>query len=308
MMQPPLPNFLLIGAMKAGTTSLFEYLGQHPQVCCARLKEPHYLAAGDGIRGPSSVSYAKITPTVAEYRALFSHWRGQPAVGEASTSSLDSPLAPGRAAQLLPGARLLVILRQPADRAFSHFHHNHRLGRESHLDFRRALREAPLRPPTNPHSVYGYLARGRYLADLRRWLDHFPREHLAVLFNDDLDRDPVGTVRAACRHLGVDDSFTPDTSLRYNTSGVARNRAIDFAFHHARDLRRFLERRLPPRLVCLFAKKLRNPPKFDPVLRAEMTAGYRDEILALGDFLGRDLQPWLAGAKLPAPTDGQLAR
>jgi hypothetical protein len=306
----PLPTFLLLGAMKAGTTSLFKYLAQHPDICFSRDKEPHYLAAGDTILPPDStpVPYASICRDLASYRANFAHWRGQRAIGEASTSSLDSPEAPARAAALLPGARLLVILRQPADRAISHVHHNYRVGREPDLNLRRALKEAPARPPTIPRFVYGYRQRSCYLPSLQNWLAHYPRPRLAVLFNDDLDRDPVGTVRAACRHIGVDDSFTPDTSLRFNTSGVARNRVVDFAFHHARDLRRFLETHLPPHLVCALARKLRHPPKLDPQLRAELTASYREDILALGAFVDRDLSPWLDGRKLPPPPDGLLAR
>jgi hypothetical protein len=306
----PLPTFLLLGAMKAGTTSLFRYLAQHPDICVARHKEPHYLAFGDDVLPsvPILDTFAPIARDLASYRSLFTHWRGQRAIGEASTSSLDTPEAPARAAALVPAARLLVILRQPADRALSHINLNHRLGREPDLDYRRALREAAKRPPTIPPRIFAYRERGHYLPSLRNWLAHYPRSQLAVLFNDDLDRDPVGTVRAACRHLGVDDRFTPDTSLRFNTSGEARNRAIDYAFRHARALRRFLEANLPPRLVSALGRRLRHPPRYDPQLRAELTAGYRDDILALGEFVRRDLSPWLEGRKLPPPADGVLGR
>lgn len=140
----PLPNFLILGAMKAGTTSLFSYLCQHPDVCGCREKEPNFLASahrGKGVTssaiGSSATNWRK-PRDLSAYQRLFAHWRGERAIGEASHTSLDSPYAPALAAALLPSARLVAVVRQPADRAFSHYQQNRRSGREP-LDFWAAL-------------------------------------------------------------------------------------------------------------------------------------------------------------------------
>src|SRR5919197_2030341 len=198
----PLPDFLILGAQKAGTTALFAYLRWHPGVTGPAFKEVsffdrHYV---HGERW---------------YRAHMPLRRGR-IVGEASPSYLFHPLAPERVARMLPKARLIALLRNPVERAFSHYQHEVAFGREE-LSFEDALvredermegeLERMLRDPayfSPAWWMYTYVARGRYAEQLERWFAADPREQLLVLLTDDLAADTAGTYRQVLEFLGVE--------------------------------------------------------------------------------------------------------
>jgi hypothetical protein len=199
----PLPDFLILGAQKAGTTALYAYLRWHPQVTGPSFKEVSFFDRhyAHGERW---------------YRAHLPIKRGG-IVGEASPSYLFHPLAAERVAHMVPRARLIALLRNPVDRAFSHYQHEVALGREE-LSFEDALAqedermegelERMLRDPTYfsyPWWNYTYAARGRYAEQLERWLASFPRDQLLVLFTEELAADTAGTYRRVLDFLGVDD-------------------------------------------------------------------------------------------------------
>jgi Sulfotransferase domain len=198
----PLPDFLILGAQKAGTTALYAYLRWHPQITGPSFKE---------------VSFFDRHYTRGErwYRAHLPV-RRRGLVGEASPSYLFHPLAPERVARMLPDARLIALLRNPVDRAFSHYQHEVALGREQ-LSFADALAreqermdgelEHMLRDPvyfSHAWWNYTYVARGRYAQQLERWFAAFPREQVLVLLTDDLAADTAGTYRRVLDFLSVD--------------------------------------------------------------------------------------------------------
>jgi hypothetical protein len=197
----PLPDFLILGAQKAGTTALYAYLRWHPEITGPSFKEVSFF---DRHYANGERWYRAHMP--ARRRSL---------VGEASPSYLFHPLAPERVAGLLPEARLIALLRNPVDRAFSHYQHEVALGREP-LSFEDAIAgedermegelERMRRDPTYfSHAWwnYTYLARGRYAEQLERWHELFPREQLLVLFTEELSSDTAATYRRALDFLGV---------------------------------------------------------------------------------------------------------
>jgi hypothetical protein len=199
----PLPDFLILGAQKAGTTALYAYLRWHPEITGPSFKEVSFFDR-HYVRGERW------------YRAHLPASRSGKIVGEASPSYLFHPLAPERVAQMLPSARLIVLLRNPVDRAFSHYQHEFALGREP-LSFEDAIdREDERMRGEVEHMLndasyfseawwnYTYLARGRYAEQLERWFTTFPREQLLVLLTDELASDPAGTYRRVLEFLGVD--------------------------------------------------------------------------------------------------------
>ncbi len=203
----PLPDFLILGAQKAGTTALYAYLRWHPRITGPSFKEVsffdrHYV---HGERW---------------YRAHFPPRRRR-LVGEASPSYLFHPLAPERVARMLPNARLIALLRNPVDRAFSHYQHEVALGREP-LSFEAALDREEERMQGEVERMlrdvsyfsdawwnYTYLARGRYAEQLERWFAAFPRGQLLVLLTDELAQDPGGTYRRVLSFLGVEPRDLP---------------------------------------------------------------------------------------------------
>jgi hypothetical protein len=204
----PLPDFLILGAQKSGTTALYAYLRWHPEITGPAWKEVSYFDRHYR-RGERW------------YRGHFPIRAGNRVVGEASPGYVFHPLAPERVRATVPDARLIVLLRDPVDRALSHYHHEVALGREP-LTFEDAIAAEPqrtrgaeerlLREPdyfSHPWWDHSYLARGRYAEQLERWLAVFPRQQLLVVASDELAAEPerayaqvVGFLGAPAHRLG----------------------------------------------------------------------------------------------------------
>jgi hypothetical protein len=199
------PSALIIGAQRSGTTSLFNYLIRHPDVLPPLDKEIHYF----------DLHYAR---GVRWYRGRFPYihrLRAGALSLDASPYYLAHPLVPQRVAELLPDIKLIALLRNPVDRALSHYQHEVRQGREP-LSFPEAVAREPERlageeerlqaDPTYysyNHHRFSYLRRGVYIEQLRRWLQHFARSQLLVLESEWLFRDPAAATAAVHEFLGL---------------------------------------------------------------------------------------------------------
>ena len=203
MNQPrALPDAVILGAMKSGTSSLHNYLVQHPGVIEPLRKEVHYF----------DLRYER---GEAWYRAHFGR-RGEAGLNiDSSPYYLFHPAVPGRLQSLLPQARLIVLLRDPVRRAYSHYWHEHDKGRES-LSFEDAIAAEPERlgnaharladgslAHSHEHQHFSYLARGRYAEQLDCWFAVIPRERFLVLRFEDLASDPLGVLNATLDFLGL---------------------------------------------------------------------------------------------------------
>jgi hypothetical protein len=207
-----LPDYIIIGAQKCGTSSLYRYLNEHPAVAAAAGKEIHFF---DWYYPRGARWYRAHFPTVA-YRELFRARTGQRLItGEASPYYVFHPHAPKRIKALVPGAKLIVLLRDPVERAVSAYHHQVRAGTET-LSLREALDREPSRLTAEvqrlaqdenyksaAHRRYSYMARGLYADQLETWLRHFPREQLLVIRSEDFFDDPGTTVAQVIEYLGL---------------------------------------------------------------------------------------------------------
>lgn len=298
-----MPNFLIVGAQKAGTTSLYHYLGQHPEVYVSPVKEPHFFNNEGGGRvyaGPYPGPARRIT-TVQEYEKLFDGVSDEKAVGEASPSYLYLPEVPGRIRRRIPEAKLIAVLRDPVERAYSAYLHTVRTGREPLEDFREALRDEERRIREGWHHLYHYRNRGYYHEQLGRYYEAFGRERLRVYLHEELNEDPAGIFADAFRFLGVDDTFVPDTSTRYNPSGVPRNRATSALVSRLGALTPAAKRLLPFGVrQSIKGRIFAKAPPLDPRAREELLEAYRGDVLALQKLIGRDLSGWLT----PSGTGG----
>jgi hypothetical protein len=199
----PLPEFLVIGAQKAGTTALYAYLRWHPAITGPSWKEVSFFDR-HWWRGERW------------YRGQFPLRSAGRLVGEASPSYLFHPLAPERVRSLLPDVRLIALLRDPVERAYSQYQHEVALGREP-LSFEDALeaeeertRGEVERLVADPRAFsrdwwdHTYAARGLYAEQLERWLAVFPRNQLLVVATDELGEKPAETYAAVLSFLGVE--------------------------------------------------------------------------------------------------------
>ena len=269
-----LPNFLIVGAMRSGTTSLARYLGAHPEVFIAARKEIHFFDLHFD-RG------------LAWYAHHFARAGGKRAVGEATPSYMYSERAVARMARVVPQARLITILRDPVDRAYSHYWLNRQGGRET-LPFADAI-AAELELEERGEPLVGrrrpYMRGGHYLGFLQALCRHFPRDALLVLILEDMRDRPHETFAAACRFLGVDDTFVPPNL------GERINRFVAYRSMRLRYLARRLPRPLHRVVARLNVREAFYPP-MDPATRTFLRERFTDDNAALAAWLGRDLAVW----------------
>lgn len=298
-----MPNFIIIGAAKSGTTSLYHYLNQHAQIYMSPMKETNFFAYEGkqhlhfpGYGPPPQTLLDSITDRAA-YEAQFTGVRQEKALGEASVLYLYHEEAPGRIQRTIPSAKLIAVLRHPADRAYSHYLHLIRDGREPLTDFAAALAAEPERRAAGWSWDYYYRDMGFYGAQLERYYNLFDPAQIKVFLYDDLKRDATSLVQEILRFLGVSDDFRPDVSFRHNVSGVPQNEAIHGLLHRPNLLKRIVRPFIPERLRRRVVTRLRDQalakPEMAPAVRQDLIAGYREDILHLQRLIDRDLSSWL---------------
>jgi hypothetical protein len=302
-----LPNFLIIGAAKAGTNALYHSLRQHPQVYMSPWKEPKFFAfeseadlgflAANGRDAPVNAS---VILDQAEYEELFDDASDDElARGEASTHYLYVEKSPARIKALIPDARLIAVLRNPVDRAFSSYQHLVRDELEP-LDFGAALDAEPQRIAEHYAYLYRYTDLGFYSEQLDRYEKTFPESQLCVLLYDDLRSDPQGTCRRIFSFLGVDEHFVPDMSGEYNRSGVPKNRVMHRLLNPSAPMKRrlwnvtprFARERLLDAQTKMVNRNLQRQTMPEPE-RDRLRDVFREEVGRLETRLHRDLSHWL---------------
>ena len=295
-----MPNFLVIGAAKSGTTSLYHYLAQHPDVYMSPVKEPKFFALegeSPSFRGPGDGEADAVT-TLEGYRALFEGANGESAVGEATPLYLYLERALGRIKHHVPEAKLIAVLRNPVERAYSSFLHKVRDGRETTTDFAEALALEEERIREGWAYGWHYKRRGFYHEQIVRYYEAFGREQIRVYLYEDLKRDPRALLRDAYGFLGVDDAFVPNLSLKHNVSGIPKNKLVHSLLRGRNPVKTVLKPLLPEGLrkkllVDLQRRNLEKAPPIPPEVRRGLLEEYCEDILKLQGLIGRDLSGWL---------------
>lgn len=287
----PHPTFLVVGVAKAGTTALYHYLGEHPEVYVSPVKEPGYFASGYGVE------------TWEDYLALFADAGGAKAVGEATPRYFHDPEAPDRIAAALPGVRIVVLLRQPVERALSHYvmlaNSSATIRPEPFAAFFRRVMDDPARWHAGGLAERG-LAMGFYADSLARWLDRFGRDRVAVYLDEDLRQTPERMMAALYAFIGVDPTYRPDLERRHNVGqGLPRSGGLQRLVFQASALKHLAQRLLPDPVRDAARRALLRfnqgeKPALTPDERRAFTAVYHDDIQRVERLIGRDLSAWLA--------------
>lgn len=309
----------MIGPGKSGSTSLYFYLRQHPDIFLASIKEPRFFSAPHRFGcGPDDAAMCVVEDPQA-YAALFADAGAYRARGEMSPSYIRYSGVAQRIYDYNPQMKLFTVLRQPADVAFSLFVMLRRMGREPLTDFAQALALVPERQRLGWDDSWLYNQGRFYYPHLKEYFTLFPREQIKVYLYEDLSANPLALCQDLFRFLGVDDTFRPDTSYRHNAGLITRHAAMRDILAVESPVREGLAQ-VAPRwakgLTPLVAparwafnnllpksrrrevyERLRranmHKPKFDRRLRRKLTAYYREDILQLQDLIGRDLSHWL---------------
>lgn len=302
-----LPNTLIVGAAKSGTTSLYDYLQQHPDVFMSPVKEPRYFAYAENppaMAGPGDAASnheAGAVYTLSDYRALFTGAADEAVVGEASPVYLYDADAPRLIAEHCPDATLIVLLRNPVERAYSHFLHLVRSGREPLRDFEAALDAEPRRIEKGWEWSWHYRRMGGYPAQLARYRNWFSDEQMRVYLFEDLKADAAAFAQRVYRALGIDDTFAPSVGAPRRSTGYPRWQWFQNFLHTpSHPLRRAARRVLPEGVrdrVLTSAKNanLTKPP-MSRAARRRLVDAYCEDVHRLEAFLDRDLSHWLEPA------------
>jgi hypothetical protein len=312
------PNFFLAGTVKAGTTSLYHYLAQHPQIYMSPIKEPCFFAtelrpanfvpefqpqmfreqeaAHRYLEGPmTQTRFGGPIVTWEDYLKLFRNVHGETAVGEASVSYLWSRTAARNIAKRIPSARIVLVLRNPADRAYSQYLQAVSAG-QVRTSFREQIQASMRRGPESKFDVLNPLLEfGRYFEQVQRFFQHFPREQVRVDLYEDYRANPKQTLADLYRFLEVDPTFQPDLTKRFLEPSVPQ--FITAAYFLKRygvwqKIKRWSPKPIRPALKSAAVRK-RASLVMDPADRAHLREYYRDDIGKLSALLGRDLRIWL---------------
>lgn len=316
-MLPRHPNFFIAGAPKAGTTSLYYYLDQHPQIYMSPIKEPCYFAAevrpqnfSDDYRRQVARELESLGRYLAgpivekrpggmiqywdDYLKLFARAGSQNAVGEASVCYLWSPTAAMNIRTHVPDAKIIIVLRDPAERAFSQYMHGVSAGW-----IRRPFRDhidANLRNRDKKFGMdYPFLELGLYYEQVKRYLELFPRSNLSIGFYEDYRARQRETLAGILQFLNVNSDFQPDVSARHLELPMPRHVNGGY-FLKAAGIWQQARRLCPPALLPLarrLAHRSHRQMRMHPRDRAFLTGYYRDDIRKLADLLNRDLAAWL---------------
>lgn len=303
-----MPNFLIIGAAKAGTTAISSYLNQHPQIYMSPVKEPHFFSwMGTSIefQGPGDrTAHEASILDLNVYENLFQDISDEIAIGEASTSYLYIPEAAPRIKHYIPEVKLIAILRNPVDRAHASFLHLIRDGHETLLDFSEALKAEASRIQDNWMPLWHYKQRGFYYSQLRRYYDLFPAEQIRVYLYDDLSQNVNHLLTDLFQFLGVDDTFSPDMTSRPNASGIPKNKLLHSFLSKNNPVKSILRPLIPAQTRQTIRKNNLEKPTISAEIRAELIDQYRDDILQLQALIERDLSAWLQPSIRPVAVYG----
>lgn len=285
-----MPNFIMIGVAKAGTTSFWRYLDEHPQVYMAPIKATNYFGYEDARdwkwneEGDAPMIRNFPVHSIQEYEAAFAGAAGELAVGEVSPQYFRCPTAAERIHAALPDVKLVLSLRNPAERAFSGF-----LMRTRRGDAVRGFQEELTVESS-------HVKEGFYYQRLKRYMDLFPKERLKIYLFDDFKKDAAGMIRDLYGFLGVDTSFTPDTSVRHNPGAVPKVRWLNQVFFNPKVIgltKAIVPESLHERLKKVQQMNLSATPKMPAEVRADLIQLYRDDILRLQTLIDRDLSVWM---------------
>lgn len=313
---PPLPNFFIVGAPKAGTTSLYYYLGQHPEVYMSPVKEPNYFAAEIRLgnvgaqwqdwaqrenaslrrylRGPMQEKrFGGIISSWPDYLKLFQNVNGEKAIGEASVCYLWSKTAAQNIASIAPHAKIIMVLRNPVDRAFSQYKQALASGLV-HKSFREQVRMSLNNKSDKFELLNPFLEFGCYYEQVKRYVELFPAENLRIYLYEKYRDAPAETLADIFRFLKVDPQFSPDISEKQLKALVPR---LIWVSHMLKKYSVWstLKNAIPTPILPVVRRLVFRSGQtvgLDPDDRAYLTTYYREDSVRLSTLIGRDLHAW----------------
>lgn len=303
---PLIPDFLVIGAGKSGTTSLDNYLKQHPSIFIPSVKEPNFfgyeLNTNEDFKDePDELHHFKqSTTTLEEYLQLFTTAQQGQLKGETSNTYLYHESAPDRIKHYNPEMKLIAILREPVSRLYSRYLHLAREGRHPSLE-----------TCFDKNSIWwkrnDLIKEGFYFKNLSKFYEEFPEINIKIILYEDFNANPTNVLGELFNFLGVDPSFKPNMEARFNQSGFVKSKTLDAIYGQKSPLLDLTKKLLPQRIITrikdsqYFQKTINNlrgknltQPKLDLKIRNRLlNEVYKQDILNLQELIKKDLTRWI---------------
>ena len=290
---------MIIGAMKSGTTSLYSYIKQHPNIFMTSIKEPMFFNNFNQknnyfIKG----SVRNKINTLSQYYELFNSVKNEDAIGEASPTYLYNHKCPEIINKYLPNLKIIISLRQPAQRAYSNYLHSIRSGREPIKNFEKAIKEEEERIKNNWNPLYHYKNQGLYFNQLNRYYKIFSPENIHIIIFEEFIKNPQKTTKEIFNFLNVDSSFNINYKAVKNKSGIPKG-FLGWIVQKARFYNIMpkieLSKYLPEKIILLLFNLIYSKPnKLNEELKNHLTNTYfREDIIKLEKLIKKDLHMWL---------------
>lgn len=309
-----LPNFFIVGSAKSGTTSIYNYLKQHPDIFMSPIKETHHFS--------TDIDSSKFRPDYAanlninidswldgdqkkeifhafvkdwdKYLKLFKNSENQKAIGEVTNSYLYSKEAAKNIQSKFPEGKIIMILRNPVERAFSHFLMDLKSGLETG-----SFLEAFKKDMAKSNKGWGisnvYYEIGMYYEQVKRYLTVFPQEQIKIILYDDYRNDAKKTLKEICNFLNIDSNFEFEFSKEHNKAMIPKSGAVALMMRQ-KGLKAFAKKIFPKSWKNIFSKIFftnKNLPKLSVDDRKYLIELYKEDIQKLAQLINRDLTSWV---------------
>ncbi|MFO1261177.1 MAG: sulfotransferase [Sphingomonadaceae bacterium] len=294
------PTFMIIGASRAGTTALYDLVRQHPQVFMSAIKEPNYFAfEGEPLdwRGPGNEFVNNSVHSWEDYTALFDPAPEGMAMGEASPLYLWAPDAPKRIKARLSDVKMIAVLRNPIEQAFSHYLYARAQMVEPFDDFDAALKAEPKRFADHWQPLFQYSTFPRYAEQLKRFYAEFPKEQLKIFLYEDYRGDPKTMLSQIYEFIGVDPAFVPDLSHETNMGGQPRHQWLQNLVMRPNPIASLAALVVPESarrtIRDMVSRRNLSRDQMSPQAKAWLINALKDDISQLQDMIDRDVSHWL---------------
>ena len=304
-----LPNFIILGVGKSGTTTINYLLDQHPEVMMSKVKEPNFFA----LEGETKITgydaddphgfyhYPQSLTNFEDYKALFKSVKGEKIIGDCSNMYQYSTKAADNIKKYVPNAKLLGVFRNPSERLFSRYQHLLRVNRCPTPNFTDCFTRGNLW-----WQKKDLIQEGFYYTHMKYYFEHFDRSKIKIMLYDDFKNNPATFMQEIFDYLEIDKTFTPNYSMKFNVGGEIKNKFKDKLIGEESIIRKTIES-IAPALVnwsrnnetlLKIVYNLRNKnlkrtyltPEIKKRLNDEI---YGEEIVNFGKLVGRDLSHWL---------------
>ncbi len=311
-----LPNFIVVGANKGGTTSIYHYLHQHPEVYLSPVKEPHFFSKDIDINlfkrefaqnklqdiekyvnGDMHEEYhAAFIRDETQYRKLFKNVKNEKAIGELSTSYLYSSVAANEIHKLIPDCKIIICLRNPIERAYSHYRMNLWTGNSNEFDFHKALLDDFDHDPKVWGNAHLYTEIGMYYEQVKRYIDVFGKNNVKIIFTEDMKKNAAAVIREVYEFIGVDPTFVADTSKQYNEVYTPKYKNLTWLLNKTGIrpiMKKFSPRVVKNMIVKMLYKGKSDKGEIPAAAKAFLKEKLDADIQQLSILLNKDLSNWL---------------